>query len=158
MVLPRQEYWSGLPFLPPGDLPNQGSNQHLLHCREALYFHYPIGKNPWSSCPWNLWPRFISHLCFYPCWSLGSFQCLWVFLKHWPTMSSLDLWNSYSAHSTFLEYVCLQSVFSIPLLHWNCRPTIRGREERDDCHLILGKLSDFVDRGLTSHGDGTRSS
>ena len=22
MEFPRQEYWSGLPFLPPGDLPN----------------------------------------------------------------------------------------------------------------------------------------
>ena len=31
MGLTRQEYWSGLPFLPPGDLPNQGSNWHLLH-------------------------------------------------------------------------------------------------------------------------------
>ena len=26
----RQEYWSGLPFLLPGDLPNPGSNLHLL--------------------------------------------------------------------------------------------------------------------------------
>ena len=24
MVFPRQEYWSGLPFLSPGDLPNPG--------------------------------------------------------------------------------------------------------------------------------------
>ena len=24
MGFPRQEYWSGLPFLPPGDLPNSG--------------------------------------------------------------------------------------------------------------------------------------
>ena len=24
MVFSRQEYWSGLPFPPPGDLPNQG--------------------------------------------------------------------------------------------------------------------------------------
>ena len=29
----RQEYWSGLPFLSPGDLPNPG----LLHCRQILY-------------------------------------------------------------------------------------------------------------------------
>jgi len=28
---PRQEYWSGLPFLSPGDLPNPGSNPSLLH-------------------------------------------------------------------------------------------------------------------------------
>ena len=26
----RQEHWSGLPFPPPGDLPNQESNLHLL--------------------------------------------------------------------------------------------------------------------------------
>ena len=33
----RQEYWSGLPFPPPGDLPTQGSNPnflHLLHWQE----------------------------------------------------------------------------------------------------------------------------
>ena len=24
MILPRQEYWSGLPFLPPGHLPHSG--------------------------------------------------------------------------------------------------------------------------------------
>ena len=33
----RQEYWSGLPFPPPGDLPSQGSNPlNLLHCRWIL--------------------------------------------------------------------------------------------------------------------------
>ena len=30
MGFSRQEYWSGLPCPPPGDLPDQGSNQHLL--------------------------------------------------------------------------------------------------------------------------------
>ena len=29
----RQEYWSGLPFPSPGDLPNPG----LLYCRQILY-------------------------------------------------------------------------------------------------------------------------
>ena len=33
----RQEYWSGLPFPPPGDLQTQGSNLCLLHCREIIY-------------------------------------------------------------------------------------------------------------------------
>ena len=36
----RQEYWSELPFLLPGDLPTQGSNPYLLcllHCRQILY-------------------------------------------------------------------------------------------------------------------------
>ena len=30
MVFSRQEYWSGLPLSTPGDLPNPGSNPHLL--------------------------------------------------------------------------------------------------------------------------------
>ena len=33
----RQEYWSGLPCPPPEDLPTQGSNPGLLHCRQILY-------------------------------------------------------------------------------------------------------------------------
>ena len=31
MGFSRQEYWSGLPFLSPGDLPTQGLNPHLQH-------------------------------------------------------------------------------------------------------------------------------
>ena len=31
MGFSRQEYWSGLPFPPPGIFPTQGSNLHLLH-------------------------------------------------------------------------------------------------------------------------------
>ena len=33
MDFPRQEYWSGLPFLSPGDLPYLGTEPDLLHCR-----------------------------------------------------------------------------------------------------------------------------
>ena len=39
MGYPRQEYWSGLPFPPPGNIsdlrifPAQGSNPRLLHCQ-----------------------------------------------------------------------------------------------------------------------------
>ena len=31
MGFPRQEYWSGLLFSSPGDLPDPGSDLHLLH-------------------------------------------------------------------------------------------------------------------------------
>ena len=31
MGFPRQEYWSGLPFPPPGDLPNQGTEPTFYH-------------------------------------------------------------------------------------------------------------------------------
>ena len=33
----RQEYWSGLPFPSPGDLPNPGIKPGLPHCRQTLY-------------------------------------------------------------------------------------------------------------------------
>ena len=37
MGFSRQEYWSRLPCPPPGDLPHQGWNLHLLHARWILY-------------------------------------------------------------------------------------------------------------------------
>ena len=37
MEFSRQEYWSGLPFPSPGNLPNMGSNPDLLHCKQTLY-------------------------------------------------------------------------------------------------------------------------
>ena len=41
----KQEYWSGLPFPPPGDLPKvQGSNLHLL-----CLLHWQAGSLPLSS-------------------------------------------------------------------------------------------------------------
>ena len=39
--LSRQEYWSGFPFLPPGDLPDPGSNPRLLHL-----LHWQAGSLP----------------------------------------------------------------------------------------------------------------
>ena len=37
MEFSRQKYWRGLPFPSPGDLPDQGSNAGLPHCRQMLY-------------------------------------------------------------------------------------------------------------------------
>ena len=36
MGFSRQEYWRGLPFPSPGDLPDQGWNPGVLHCRQTL--------------------------------------------------------------------------------------------------------------------------
>ena len=40
----RQEYWSGLPFPPPGDLPNPGLNLPLL-----WFLHWQRGSLPLAS-------------------------------------------------------------------------------------------------------------
>ena len=42
MGFSRQEYWSGLPCSPPGDLPNPGLNPGLMHCRWILYLLSPV--------------------------------------------------------------------------------------------------------------------
>ena len=36
MGFSRQEYWSGLPFPSPGDLPDPGIEPSLPHCRQTL--------------------------------------------------------------------------------------------------------------------------
>ena len=36
MEVSRQEYWTGLPFPPPGDLPDPGIEPGLPHCRQTL--------------------------------------------------------------------------------------------------------------------------
>ena len=43
MGLPRQEYWNGLPFPSPGDLPNPGIKSCLLLGRQVFYPE-PPGK------------------------------------------------------------------------------------------------------------------
>ena len=45
MGFSRQEYWSGLPCPPPGDLPAQGSNLHLLYL-----LHWQAGSLPGFPC------------------------------------------------------------------------------------------------------------
>ena len=45
MGFPRQQYWSGLPGRPPGDLPTQGSNPCLLHWQaDGFFTAEPPGK------------------------------------------------------------------------------------------------------------------
>ena len=45
MGFSRQEYWIVLPIPSPGDLPNQGSNLGLLHCRQTLLPSEPPGRS-----------------------------------------------------------------------------------------------------------------
>ena len=42
MRFPRQEYWSGLPFPPPGDLPDPGIEPESLG-RQILYHWHLVG-------------------------------------------------------------------------------------------------------------------
>jgi len=55
MGFSRQEYWSGLPFPPPGDLPTRGSNLHLLRL-----LHWQV-----DSLPFATFYRFFSIVGYY---------------------------------------------------------------------------------------------
>ena len=45
MEFSRQEYWSGLPFPPPGDLPNTGiESTSLMSSGWVLYHQHPLGS------------------------------------------------------------------------------------------------------------------
>ena len=46
---PRQEYWSGLPFLPPGDLPSPGTEPRFPALQADSLLAKPPGK------PQNYW-------------------------------------------------------------------------------------------------------
>ena len=44
MGFSRQEYWIGLPFPSPADLPNPGIEPGLLHCRPTVYRLIKVGS------------------------------------------------------------------------------------------------------------------
>ena len=93
MGLSRQEYWSGSPFPPPGDLLTQGSNPrvpHLLHCRWILY-HCTTWEtqqvNREKGAEREDWSQ---PTCFIFCWSLSKWDG-----KHSGTQQALNVNYSY---------------------------------------------------------------
>ena len=72
-----KEYWSGLPCLPPADLPNKISNPGLLHCRQILY------QLSYQGSPPVLIVFFKSHLIVFSSFFIAFCKCLynqWTFL------------------------------------------------------------------------------
>ena len=60
MGFPRQEYWSGLPFPSPGDLPDPGI-ESVSHMSPAL-----AGRFSTISATWEAAPISIALTLFYP--------------------------------------------------------------------------------------------
>ena len=53
--LSRQEYWSGLPFPSPGNLPSPRSIPGLLHCSQILYHLGHQGNPDFAWSMYNIW-------------------------------------------------------------------------------------------------------
>ena len=94
MDFSRQEYWSGLPFSSPGDLPNPG----LLHCRQTLYqlsyegsiitttcrkniYLYPYNSEPFGENNRGLYVCVCVHVCTHMCIHAYGRACTHVSLQ-----------------------------------------------------------------------------
>ena len=122
----REEYWSGLPFPSPGDLPNPWTEPGLLpdpgieprspeHCMQILY---------WLSCEGK--PRLISMVTAKHWGSYSFFFLIWykLSLLHWLTLPS---WNGISVvcHAALIAFYPRQNIFqkwklsfqTLPLLY-----------------------------------------
>ena len=82
MGFPRQEYWSGLSFPSPGDLPNTGIEARSLALQESP--SEPPGKSlvKWHTHNWN------SELIFS---SVQSLSCVQLFAIPWTTAYQASL-------------------------------------------------------------------
>ena len=68
MGFPRQEYWSGWPFPPPGDLPDPGMNSYLLHWQVDSFTTSHLGS-PFQDLPMciNYWSYSLMAVHFTKC-------------------------------------------------------------------------------------------
>ena len=51
MGFPRQEYWNGLPFPPPGDLPHPGTEHESAALAGGFFTSEPPGKHEAGTVP-----------------------------------------------------------------------------------------------------------
>ena len=98
MKFSRQEYWSGLPFPSPGDLPDPGIKPSLLQCRQTIlrqfrHTHhalFSVELRTWGKSSWDLWSslcRPLSSLQLYPenssHWILSLFSASHICFLIW---------------------------------------------------------------------------
>ena len=87
MRFSRQEYWSGLPFPSPGDLPHPGIKPGLLHCRQILYQLSYKG-------------------------SLKSLKSEWVVIIGWKTVQVIDYFCFRGELRSRMTHPCPPQVYS----------------------------------------------
>ena len=112
MDFPRQEYWSGLPFPPPGDLPDRGIELASLSLASLVlagrfFTTVPLKKPPDSSYILaNISRRdraedvMASSKCFYPVCHVGCF-------KFWMSMQLSSMFKQLVIHLHYSQRLFL---------------------------------------------------
>ena len=103
MRLPRQEYWSGLPFSPPGDLHDPGIEPHLL-----CLLHWQAGSLP-TMPPGN---SFLSIRSFFIKWNFTKDPILFFLLA-----APHGVWDLSSPIRDRIWIPCISSMESQPMDH-----------------------------------------
>ena len=102
MGFSRQEYWSGLPFPSPEDLPDQGSNPGLLHCRQ-MFYHL---SHHWSLSTHFLSTHLKNHLLL-PFLTLSLIKCT-------------SLCQSHNSTHVLISLPAFSTLFSISSVSQSC--------------------------------------
>ena len=95
---PRQEYWSGLPFPSPGDLPDPGLKSMSLALAGTFSTTEPPGKLQYFSWPGILWIWYVSYVHLKRICSLLLFGSLFYYwtpcsLCHLQKIYKLPCWR-----------------------------------------------------------------
>ena len=102
----RQEYWSGLPYLPPGDLPNPETEPRSHALKADSLPSEPPGKSFLSSLVHQF--QNICHIC--PLLLLFSHSVVTVWLCNPMDLQHGRLPQSFTASRGLLTLLCIESV------------------------------------------------
>ena len=97
MRFPRQEYWSGLPFPPPGDLPNPGIEPRSPVLAGGFFTTEPPGKPSFKK---YLFILFLAVLGLHCCQGFSLVAVLGLLI------AVASLWSTTKGESDFLSVVC----------------------------------------------------
>ena len=93
MGFPREEHWSGLPFPPPGDLPDPGIKPMSPELTGRFFIIEPPGKSPALV--------FKSTLCM-----LSLFSRVLLFVTPWTVAHQAPLSTGFSRQEYWSELLC----------------------------------------------------
>ena len=143
MEFSRQEYWSGLPFPPLGDLP-QGSNLGFPHCRQMLY---RLSHQGIPICQPETFRKCMS----VPCASYSKQDCPWGCLllssahHFWGNWQLGPMWELLFLALVGSSHLSVDQLCSVPSLHLSLEAplAVEGPNTHTHHNLISFWLSHY---------------